>query len=129
MDESTSRPAFNAAAPRQVVKVKRKAKPQIKRCYKHKPYKGTKPMLQQPPTTNGAPIMTLDVEKYLHQFKDFVMTEEEKVEVLNQLWNIMCRFVELGFGLDSHSITCAKQKNKPRIKDGVLIDLDNPENP
>jgi len=125
MDKPECKPAFNNAAPKRVVKVKKNN--HNKRIYKSSKRKLEPPITLDPAKIGYSPVMTLDVEKYLHQFKDFAMTEEEKVEVLNQLWNIMCRFVELGFGMDSHSIACAKQEKKPRIKDGNLIDLDNPK--
>ncbi len=49
------------------------------------------------------PIFHLDVEKYIGQLDCYDMTEQEKNDLLYALWDIMCRFVELGFGLDSHS--------------------------
>jgi len=124
MDESTSKPAFNQAASTRVVNVRKNKFNKTRKAHKAKP---THHISLDPAKGHYSPVMTLDVEKYLHRFKDFVMTEEEKIEVLNHLWNIMCRFVELGFGMDSHSIACAKEQNKPRIKDGDLINLDNPE--
>ena len=125
MDEPTSKPAFNKVAPKRIVKVTRPTKKKKKtNTIRSKP----DAIISLDPAKVGyASVMTLDVEKYLHQFKDFVMTEEEKIEVLNQLWNIMCRFVELGFGMDSQSLACEQKAKTPRIKDGVLVNLDNPE--
>lgn len=123
MNESTITPAFNKAAPRRVIKVK--SKPSQKRRKKSK----TKSRLEHTPARQGhAPVMTLDVEEYLHQFKDFVMTEEEKIIVLEALWSIMCDFVLLGFGMDSHNLTCEQNHKSPRLKNRDLVNFDDLKN-
>lgn len=63
-----------------------------------------------------------DAEKYLAQAKDFDMSEEEKVELLTILWDIMCRFVELGFGLDSISILGEQISQKPNDEVGSVVE-------
>lgn len=42
-----------------------------------------------------------DVDKYLEYLKDFDLSDEERVELLNSIWQIMATFVDLGFGVDS----------------------------
>jgi hypothetical protein len=108
MDEPTSKLAFNKAAPRRIVKVSPKPRKPKSSKTKQKTYRPTpiseQPLIKLDPASLGsAPVLSIDVEEYLHHFKDFVMTEDEKLEVLNDLWNIMCRFVEIGFGMDSHT--------------------------
>jgi len=123
MNEPTSKIAYNKAAPRRIVKVMPKQKKPRQKTYQPSPI-SNKPLIKLDPVTIGSsPVLTLDVEQYIHQFKDFVMTEEEKIEVLNDLWNIMCRFVEIGFGMDSHTLACEQRERDSRLKDGDLIDL------
>ena len=60
----------------------------------------------KPPPVNGGftkPVLNFDVEKYLEQIEDFELNEEDATELLTTLWDIMSRFVELGFGIDSYS--------------------------
>ena len=52
----------------------------------------------------GLSVSDFDLDVFMGDFDDFDMTEDEKREVLHALFEIMCRFVEIGFGLDSHSI-------------------------
>ncbi len=47
----------------------------------------------------GAP--TLDLENYLPEVEGQFESEEEAIEFLRTLWNIMCAFVDLGWGEDS----------------------------
>lgn len=42
-----------------------------------------------------------DINYYLDMASGFDMSEEEKIELLTILWDIMKRFVELGWGVDS----------------------------
>jgi len=53
-----------------------------------------------------------DMDKYMKMAGEFDMSEEEKRELLTTLWDIMSRFVELGFGLDSVSILEAQNARK-----------------
>ena len=80
----------------------------------------------KPPGVNdgseATPKFNFDVEKYLAQVKDFDMTEEEKRELLAILWDIMCRFVELGFGLDSISMLEGKTDQNPSKNKDFAID-------
>lgn len=43
----------------------------------------------------------LDVEQYLPEVEGRFDSEEEAIEFLHTLWNIMCAFVDLGWGVDS----------------------------
>ncbi len=72
--------------------------------------------------SEATPKFNFDVEKYLAQAKDFDMSEEEKVELITILWDIMCRFVELGFGLDSISILGEQISQKPSDETGFMLD-------
>ncbi len=47
----------------------------------------------------GAPAR--DLERYLPEISDQFATHEEALEFLRILWDIMCAFVDLGWGVDS----------------------------
>lgn len=68
------------------------------------------------------PIFHLDVEKYIGQLDCYDMTEQEKNDLLYALWDIMCRFVELGFGLDSHDETRDKTVKTPSSKAADMLE-------
>ncbi|MCF6292974.1 MAG: hypothetical protein L3J04_06225 [Robiginitomaculum sp.] len=61
------------------------------------------------PKNSNSPILKLDVEQYIHQFKDFDLTEDQKIEVLQCLWDMMSQFVDLGFELEP----CENNPQKP----------------
>ena len=45
------------------------------------------------------PALTLDVEQYEKFLEDSDLTEDQKREFLETLWNIVVEFVSLGFGV------------------------------
>lgn len=47
------------------------------------------------PTKN--PTLTLDVTQYDHYLENSDLTEAEKQEFLQMMWDIICNFVMLGF--------------------------------
>ena len=50
-------------------------------------------------TTDNRPVLTIDYEKYAHFLEDSDLTEEQKQEFLQTLWNIVVEFVSLGWGV------------------------------
>jgi len=78
------------------------------------PMQGVK-FIKPPPVDGGftKPVLNLDIEKYLEQIEDFELDEEDATELLTTLWDIMSRFVELGFGIDSYSNVTDKTCLKP----------------
>ncbi|MCX7357099.1 MAG: hypothetical protein NT015_02955 [Alphaproteobacteria bacterium] len=61
---------------------------------------GTHPLnLSDDASSAGASV--LDLERYLPEVEDAFASEEEAIEFLRTLWNIMCAFVDLGWGVDS----------------------------
>lgn len=50
-------------------------------------------------TGAGRPALTLDVSLYEHYLAESDLTDEEKHEFLQTLWNIICEFVMLGYGV------------------------------
>ena len=48
--------------------------------------------------------LEFDVEDYKPYLDGFDLTDEQAEELLHTLWQIMSRFVELGFGVDSVQI-------------------------
>ena len=45
------------------------------------------------------PVITVDVEKYAHLLDDPDLTDQQKQEFLQTVWNIIVGFVDLGFGV------------------------------
>ncbi len=45
--------------------------------------------------------MTVDLEEYKHDLSEFDLNEAQKEELLRVLWQIMCAFAELGWGVNS----------------------------
>lgn len=78
-------------------------------------------------STPSLSVADFDIEAFIGDFDDFDMTEDEKHEVLYALWEIMCRFVEIGFGLDSHSLafkdgaTCESFEETPPSDSADLL--------
>lgn len=54
-----------------------------------------------PPDLGYPGALELDVEKYLPYVEGFDISEEQKAELLKNLWSIMRSFVEIGWGLDT----------------------------
>ncbi|RAP43225.1 hypothetical protein BYZ73_00500 [Rhodovulum viride] len=57
---------------------------------------------------DGKPAVVLDVEKYRHFLDDSALTEAQKDEVLDRLWQIVVTFVDLGFGVHPAQLACGK---------------------
>ena len=47
----------------------------------------------------SAPALTLDVDLYQHYLDNSDLTQEEKIEFLQALWNLINEFVMLGFNV------------------------------
>ena len=143
MNESTIPSAFNKAAKRQdetqaiLDNFSKRGRKQIAKTKARKALKTevlpptdetAKPLFAIKPLDEaGVNVMSFDVENFLHHFDGTDISEEEKVEVLNALWQIMCRFVELGFGMDSHSLACEQNSKPPRPNSSDVLNLDNPK--
>lgn len=87
------------------------------------PMQGVK-FIKPPPVSGGftKPVLNLDVEKYLEQIEDFELSEEEATELLTTLWDIMSRFVELGFGIDSYSNITDKSRLNPSSESTDMLE-------
>lgn len=86
--------------------------------------------------STGRPVITVDYEKYAHFLDDSDLTEDQKQEFLQMLWNIIVEFVSMGFGV--HPLQQAQEicgqlgedEAKPRsgalrgvdLKGGILRD-------
>ncbi|RLK00689.1 hypothetical protein [Ruegeria conchae] len=58
--------------------------------------------------TSTKPTLSVDVERYQHFLDESDLTEVQKAEFLQSLWNIMMSFVELGFGVHPLQEVCGK---------------------
>ena len=85
----------------------------------------TDPLRPKPSTDPLDDPPSYDMNAYLELAKDFDMTEEEKIELLTLLWDIMRRFVELGFGLDSVSLLGGQDAENLKKSNDFMIDSNN----
>jgi len=59
------------------------------------------------------PVITVDYERYAHMLEDSDLSEAQKREFLQSLWNVIVEFVSLGFGvhpLQQAENACGKDK-------------------
>ncbi len=59
-------------------------------------------------STKQPHALTLDVEKYEHYLANADMTEAEKQEFLQALWDIIVSFVDMGFGIEPTQTACGQ---------------------
>ncbi|MEX6633428.1 hypothetical protein [Hyphococcus lacteus] len=79
----------------------------------------TRPDILSPNLDAGLPP-GFDINHYLAMAQEFEMSEDQKRELLLILWDIMRRFVELGFGVDSISLLGDETSQKSRT-DGADV--------
>ena len=87
----------------------------------------------RPEATNAPPSLTIDWDLYGSYLEDSDLSDEEKRECIQDLWNLVVSFVELGFGV--HPIQQAKQISLGQdddlaclIEQSVLTSKDNSKN-
>ncbi len=76
------------------------------------------------------PVVTVDYARYAHMLDDPGLSEGQKREFLQTLWNIVVEFVSLGFGvhpLQQAQTAGGKDEEEPMelalaSKDGVYLD-------
>jgi hypothetical protein len=76
--------------------------------------------------TTTPPTLTLDVELYQHYLDNSDLTEEQKNELLNTLWNIICGFVQMGFGVHPVQQALAENSGKDAITALTPTHADSP---
>lgn len=59
--------------------------------------------------TSSKPMIAVDVEKYQAYLDGSDMTDKEKEQFLQSLWQIIVGFVELGFGVHPVQEACEKR--------------------
>ena len=74
--------------------------------------------------SSDRPVITVDYDRYAHFLDHSDMSEEQKREYLQTIWNIIVEFVSLGFGvhpLQQASEACGKAKetaSNPAVTEG-----------
>lgn len=76
------------------------------------------------------PVITVDYERYAHFLEDADLSEEQKLEFLQALWNVIVEFVSLGFGVHPlqrieglvEEFGCGQIAEKPAAKTTPLQD-------
>lgn len=63
------------------------------------------------------PTLTIDVDLYQHYLDNSDLTDEQKKELLETLWNIICEFVQMGFHV--HPVQQAVQQQSSG-KEGIV---------
>jgi len=75
-------------------------------------------------------VLSIDYEKYEHYLEDSNLTEAQKQEFLQALWNIIVNFVDLGFGVhpvqQAIAASCGKKqetlaKDRLSAKNEVIL--------
>ena len=75
------------------------------------------------PPSSPALAPEFDATRYLPSVADCELTEAEKEEFLRVLWQIMCRFVELGFECDVCQLILNEDKTASDPESsGVLLE-------
>jgi len=75
--------------------------------------------------------LTLDVALYEHYLENWRLSDKEKQELLQTLWNLICEFVYLGFGVSPlrQAIPegCVQSEACLDTKSSTELDLDQVE--
>lgn len=76
---------------------------------------------------SAKPVFTVDVERYQTYLDETDMSEAQKAEFLQSLWQVMVSFVELGFGVHPLQEVCGKDagigtQSSDAEPDGVVLD-------
>ncbi|PHS22813.1 MAG: hypothetical protein COA84_12100 [Robiginitomaculum sp.] len=70
---------------------------------------------------NASPVLELDIEKYLGDIDEFDMTEEQKIELLQTLWDIMGQFVAMGFDIETPDKNCGQERLDSSADSTIMI--------
>lgn len=62
--------------------------------------------------TSSKPVVTVDVERYQAYLDGSNMSDAQKEEFLQSLWEIIVGFVELGFGVHPLQEVCGKDASE-----------------
>lgn len=84
---------------------------------------------EEAPNT-GLPSLSVDWELYADSLEDSDLTDDQKKEFIETLWNLVVAFVDLGFGVHPLQQAC-EQKSENRIvlpHDLIKLDRDLPDN-
>ena len=79
-------------------------------------------------STKERPVMKINVEHYQRYLDDTNISDDEKEELLETLWSIICELVELGYGVHPLQENCG-ESNKEVANSSLLspdmLDLHN----
>ena len=73
------------------------------------------------------PQLKLKPEDYIDRLGAFDMSEAQKVELLQTLWNIMATLVDIGFGVDTVQYLLPDIFEKSSQDSGNLLEHNHPE--
>lgn len=66
-------------------------------------------------STTTSPTLSIDVNLYQHYLDNSDLTDEQKTELLETLWGIICEFVQMGFNV--HPVQQAQHSSG---KEGII---------
>ena len=65
--------------------------------------------------------LTIDVDKYQELLDDVDIPDEQKLELIETLWNIVVQFIDLGFGIHPVQRSSASARDESQIALSNLI--------
>lgn len=69
---------------------------------------------------HSRPTLTIDVNLYQHYLDNADLTEEQKQELLQTLWQIVCEFVQMGFNINPvGQAQCGSGKDETPSRDDL----------
>jgi len=92
----------------------------VEKQKKDQPNENTRPITHQSESGASPPVITVDYKLYAHYLENSGLTAEEKREFLQTIWNIVCEFVSLGFGVhpvQQAQFSCGKQEEITELPD------------
>jgi len=79
--------------------------------------------LPEPPILDPVPL-TPNISVYIRNLDDFDLTEEQAAELLGTLWDVMCRFVDMGFDVSPMNKKLSPLENEPLMTNcGRVTDI------
>lgn len=88
------------------------------------PHRGGQDIKEASRRETRTSLPALDADRYLPMIADMEISDEQRLELLAIVWDIMCAFVELGFGANSFQnlLPAIIEKASKRASDTVELE-------
>lgn len=80
-----------------------------------------------PSETSALAPLTFDSEAFREDIAEMELTDEQARELLQTLWNIMCVFVDIGWGVDAVQLMFPDLYKNVACDSNALLDSDKDE--